>query len=485
MKKILLILIFTFSFSVHAKPTHLVFMVFDQMRPDYIDRFDLKNFKRVRSRGANYQDGYVGHMASVTVVSHAVMTTGLLPKDLPWVDNVMWDKDEKLEKPAKMHKATDLTQEQYLKLLAEIPADQFLVKRFKDQTSRKVFAIAEKDYAAIAMGGPYGDAIIYAEKKDKNCIPFGVNVPERILKQDRFTIDCSSTYGTEKSLYPLDGHRFYPGEDKDHLGGDPWVADLALDIMRNEKDWGALFLSFGAIDRFGHMLGETDGETHHAFSTPLHLKDVAKIADEQLGRILQELEKQKILDQTMIVITADHGGQTNEIFLGNPPKPSETFWIQRLKQAAPLKSSSMDTGVRLWLENPTEKNIKNVVEVLKEINQVTEVYALDRKSKPVKFKLEFERLKTQSKKFQKWAKEHNAEIVDSFATEAGPDIVANLTDTAGFGKLGDHGGLQENVQRIPMLVSGPGFKANSKKGKLRLVDLEPLISKSFELKPAK
>ena len=46
-----LILILSFCLTAQAKkaPTHLVFMVFDQMRPDYIERFNLKNFKRLQT----------------------------------------------------------------------------------------------------------------------------------------------------------------------------------------------------------------------------------------------------------------------------------------------------------------------------------------------------------------------------------------------------------------------------------------------------
>jgi hypothetical protein len=466
-----------------AAPTHLVFMVFDQMRPDYIDRFDLKNFKRLRKISTNYNEAYVGHLASVTVVSHAVMTTGLLPKDLPWSENTFWDRKGLLGDADQIYNTLTLAQDQYKKLLLQIPADQFLIKRFKDKTRKKVFVVGEKDYATLALGGPYSDTIIYAQKKSGVCKPFGVNVPQRILEQNRFVLDCEKDYGTKNSLYPLDGNRFFPGNDPAHLGGDIWVADLGLDIMRNEKDWGALFMTFGAIDKFGHMLGETGADTPHAFETPAHLSDIAQIADKQLGKILDELEKQKMMKETMIVITADHGGQTDEIFLGGNGS-TEPFWIQRISQMASLKVTAADTGVRLWLKEPTRKNIEKTIQALKEIAQVTEIYSIDHQKPNSSYKLEFEKLKTQPKAFQKWALNHNAEIVNSIANENSADLVVSLSDKAGFGKLGDHGGLQEKVQRIPMLVFGPEFKASTQTRKMRLVDLAPLISHSFDLKAA-
>ena len=36
------------------RPDHLVVMVFDQMRPDYIDRFNLEHFRRLRAASRHY-----------------------------------------------------------------------------------------------------------------------------------------------------------------------------------------------------------------------------------------------------------------------------------------------------------------------------------------------------------------------------------------------------------------------------------------------
>ena len=77
--------------AVPADIDHLLVRVFDQMRPDYVDRFNLQHFKEVRAESRNYPAAYVGHLGSQTVVSHLVIPTGLLPRELPWQDNVMVD----------------------------------------------------------------------------------------------------------------------------------------------------------------------------------------------------------------------------------------------------------------------------------------------------------------------------------------------------------------------------------------------------------
>ncbi len=65
-----------------------------------------------------------------------------------------------------------------------------------------------------------------------------------------------------------------------------------------------------------------------------------------------------------------------------------------------------------------------------------------------------------------------------------PDLVGLLADGVGFGRIGDHGGAQELVQRIPMIIHVPGEKPASLATPLRLMDLAPEISKILGLKPA-
>jgi predicted AlkP superfamily pyrophosphatase or phosphodiesterase len=471
------------------KPDHLLFLVFDQMRPDYIDRFDLKNFKKLRAMGTNYKNAYVGDLPSITVVSHIVMTTGRLPKDLPWGDAIAIDKQGLWGEKDKVVDVQKAPQETFLKVMSSLPEDTFFIKKFKESTGKKVFAIGQKNYATLAMGGPYSDSIIYM-KKDKDgkfWQPYGVNVPSYIQSNKRYEVDAKNNYGTGDSFYGLEGNQFFPGEDKTHLGGDVWVADAGIDIMKSEKDWGALFMTFGSIDKFGHMIGETDGQNPLAFVPPAHLKDIAKIADEQLGRLLKQLESDKLLNSTLIISTADHGGQTESIYLGNggmknkDGTKTEPFWIDRVSQMGKVKATEQDTAIRIWLRDSTEENLQKAISATKEISKATKIYALNRKVTPLAYTEVYNNTKTEPKAFQTWAKTHDQELVNTMASDKAPDIVVLLADNVGFGKLGDHGGAQESAQRIPILIAGPGIKKQTSSESKRLVDLEPIMNSAFQL----
>jgi hypothetical protein len=72
----------------------------------------------------------------------------------------------------------------------------------------------------------------------------------------------------------------------------------------------------------------------------------------------------------------------------------------------------------------------------------------------------------------------------TMAGPAAPDLVGLLADGVGFGRIGDHGGAQELVQRIPMIIRVPGEKPSRQARAMRLMDLAPEITKILGLKPA-
>jgi hypothetical protein len=331
--------------SVDVPPDHLMVLVFDQMRPDYIDRFSLPHFQRLRASSRHYPEAYVGHLGSQTVVSHLVIPTGLPPKALPWQDDVAVDPLGALGKPGAAYETGKLTREQFWTLLAHLPPSTYLPYRVRQKTGHKVIAIGEKDYATLMFGTPSADAIVTLAKASGQFRPAGVNVPDYIASNPRFALDCRATYGTGLStIYALDGNHYVPGNDPAHLGGDTWTADAALEVMARE-DWGGLFLTFGGIDKVAHMLGEQDGHGLHSVPSGYHLADIAKNADAQLGRLLDALQSRDLLERTLIVVTADHGGQKNEFYLGN----------NKYQSCCPLENSEAKVEPSYWIDHLNQR----------------------------------------------------------------------------------------------------------------------------------
>ncbi len=77
-------------------PKRVLIIVLDQLRPDYVDKFDMRNVRALMRDGANFPNAYLGHMASETVITHNVITSGQLPKDMGWSDEAFRDSDDVL-----------------------------------------------------------------------------------------------------------------------------------------------------------------------------------------------------------------------------------------------------------------------------------------------------------------------------------------------------------------------------------------------------
>jgi hypothetical protein len=478
-------------------------MVFDQMRPDYIDRFGLENFKRLRASSRHYPDAYVGHLASQTVVAHLVMPTGLPPRALPWVDEAFVDEAGTLGKPGAAYKTGELSRNQSWKLLQAIPREQFLPARLLDALGEKVggvFAVGQKDYATDFMGGPHASSILTLTnpKNSPTCMPTGVNVPDYIASNSRFAVDCTQAYGTDfTTIYKIDGNRYVPGKDPAHLGGDIWTADAAIEIMKRER-WSGLFLTFGGIDRIAHMLGEQDGHGLQSVPSEYHLADMLRIADEQLGRLLATLDDQGLSSRTLVVVTSDHGGQKNDSYMGNNgsqsccpfegPKADVTppYWVKHLNELSggKLKTAYTSTILNLWFADRSSATEQTVTRGVKDIPGITEIYARRQTGAEYRYEQVHANFEGTTAKFQAWAKRHSAELIGTMAGPAGPDLVGLLKDGYGFGRIGDHGGAQELVQRIPMIIRVPGEAPARRTEPLRQMDLAPEITKILGLKPA-
>ena len=75
--------------------------------------------------------------------------------------------------------------------------------------------------------------------------------------------------------------------------------------MDHEPDWSGVFVTLPGVDKAAHMWGSIDDDGGDVPMT--HLAAAAKVADQQVGRIMAHLEQTGQLDDTLVVLTADHG----------------------------------------------------------------------------------------------------------------------------------------------------------------------------------
>jgi arylsulfatase A-like enzyme len=519
------------------RPTHVVIVVLDQARADTIDRYDMKNVQELQRRGASFPNALVGHMAAETVISHNVITSGLLPKHMGWSNEVYRDSGNVLGTPGAYQVTSSMSCAQFAALIdagGYRKLQDYLDAAFGETSA--FASISQKRTSACTSGetsSRVGDGTPTPDPEDIIFQIRGGNVaaqcgsgwrrPEYIgvpRPYFGFTDNCTDrwwtfqgagAYGTgalsPANIYPLDGNRFVPGFDPAHIGGDNWSADAAIGFIENEPDWHGLLVSLGGIDKLGHMWGPEDegepGAAPGSVEEMRHLPFIAKNADEQVGRIVDALKARGLLDETLIVITADHGAQTGRPFYGvlapgvtnpacNPPStgirsdcnwyfgsdsdevyldPSPAVAQLRDRLAGNLDFSYQDGHVAAWLHDNTLTKKQEAAAAVLDMPGVIASYHTNAAQDD--YRLFGTNHMTGHER--SWFVRHGQELVDTMAAPYGPDVVGLLATDVTYGVIGDHGGHNELVQNIPMVFSGPGIGSKDPNTSIRLVDVLPTL----------
>jgi hypothetical protein len=519
------------------RPSHVVIIVLDQARPDTIDRYDMENVQELQRRGASFPNALVGHMAAETVISHNVITSGLLPKHMGWSNEVYRDSANVLSTPGVYHVTSSMTCAQFAALIdagGYSKLQDYLDAEFGETSA--FASISQKRTSACTSGhtsSRVGDGTATPDPEDIIFQIRGGNVTAQCGSGWRrpeyvgvartyfgFTNDCTDrwwtfqgagAYGTgglsPANIYPLDGNRFVPGFDPAHIGGDNWSAEAAVRFIQNEPNWRGIMVSLGGIDKLGHMWGPEDegepGAVPGSVEEMRHLPFVAKNADEQVGRIVDALEASGQLDDTLIVITADHAAQTGRPFHGllapgvvnplcNAPSTgirSDCNWyfgsdsdevyrdpspvVAQLRDALAgnLAFSYQDGHVAAWLHDTSLAKKQEAAAAVLNMPGVIASYHTNAAQDDY-------RLFGTNQMFgaeRSWFVRHGEELVDTMAEPSGPDVVGLLATDVTYGVIGDHGGHNKLIQNIPMVFYGPGIGSKDPNREMRLVDVLPTI----------
>lgn len=500
----------------------MLIIVLDQTRRDTITRYGMENVQALMSDGVSFPRAYLGHMASETVITHNVITSGQLPKHMGWSNEVHRDVGNVIGLgEGAYHVSSSMSCAQFDALIDNagyLKLQDYLDTRFGESST--FASIAEKRTAACTAGQSAGasdpDHFIFQIRGSSTSFDCdGDGVAETTWRKPEdgngtvpayfdlatncnrwWTMQSTSPpldYGTASTppawMYPLEGNRFMPGSDPAHIGGDTWSADAVIEVIENDPGWHGMLVSLGAIDKAGHMWGPDDqagGNTHLPF--------LADLADQQVGRIVDALETAGIRDETLIVVTADHGAQTGVNFYGvNQPFRSDFNWYygvettsgtnEDYRMASPaiqglvddlgsnLGFSYQDSHVAVWLNDRSLASLQEGASAVRELPRVVASYYRDGDRY-----VRHSGLGNMSKSERKWFDGHAQELVNTMAAPGGPDVVGLLRNETTYGVFGDHGGHQELVQNIPIVFSWAGLADGERLGRpIRSVDIMPTI----------
>ncbi len=306
--------------SAPESPKHLVMLIVDAGRPDYLGYTDLPNIKALMERGTFYDRAWVGQLEATTPASHATIGTGCFPCSDGGVLGFWW------EDPATgttyNSVPLDGSDPDSLSVLignSGAPTMAEYVKRC-DARAKIYTASAQKFYAADAVGGPHADYISYFKGDGNNnwgptSIP-GHDLPQELLNNHSLTHQLGNMALGEQ----------------DALAG-----DLALDVIRKERPRVVVL-----------NLPEMDWPVAHLYGGPLDpgsVKTLMRQADKLLGKIQDEYKALGVYDQTVFMVLGDHGVTPLERF-ANPHEIKAA--IESVDVAISFDTS---TGAFAWLEN--------------------------------------------------------------------------------------------------------------------------------------
>lgn len=432
-----------------SRPPYFVMIVMDAFRGDYLDLVSMPNLEALMARGTTYRNAWVGQLESYTPASHATLSTGATPAHqgvigFEWRDPTTHEETYTGWYEGVVAGRLELQMQQHG--VNSIP----LALKQQDPHARIVALSSEKYYAADAMGGPAADYIMYGMQQGNQIVTRGIPhhlPPDSLLQAAGFS-----------QPWPLRYTQF-----------DEMSMTMALESLRT-LDPRALMINLPGPDIYGHRVGGP--------ATSDVMTRIVRGCDDQLGRLVKEYRDRGILDQTIFVVTGDHG------MVGNTYQIDDERLKQTVREGGGVyQFHSGGNSAYIWLRNPeAAKSVaQHLVDTLPHspfahsmsIQNGRYVYQpVPRTGTSIAPELEM-------------AYQY---LLGTFAGPLAPDISLTFdedTITRVHGdRHGEHGGGTWGAQTVPLVIAGPGVRRGAQSDfPARLMDVAPTVLTLLGIEP--
>jgi len=328
-----------------TKPKLVVLIVVDQMRADYIDKFDFQwtgGLKRLVAEGAWFRNAAFPYAVTTTCAGHATISTGALPATHGLISNEWWDRE--------LHKEITCTDDSKVKNVGYAgaavsggnSAARLLVPAFADELKFqsgpgvRVVTFSLKARSSITLGGRAGDAVTWFDPAVGAWATSSAYPVSKFVEEYAKAHPVSGDYG--KTWTPLLPSSVYLYSEKangavpppgfgpalphplrgmanstapDPVFYDQWesspyadtylsrFAEAAVDELGLGKRAGTDFLgvAFSPVDFVGHAFGPRSWE----------IQDVLVRLDRDLGEFFSHLDRAVGKGNYVVAFSADHG----------------------------------------------------------------------------------------------------------------------------------------------------------------------------------
>lgn len=311
--KLVVLLLLWLSFAASAEPVKnpklVVVIVVDQFRYDYLTRYRAEykaGLARLMDRGAYFTNAYYQHFPTVTAVGHSVIMSGAMPSVSGIIGNDWYDRDARRQVSSvgddtvKVLGGTGDGGASPKRLQVSTVGDE--LKAATDGKAR-VLGISLKDRAAILAAGHAADAAYWYDGSTGHFVSstfYFTDLPNWVKDFNAHSLDKYRGAEWVGGTLPADA-KLFPAIIPSPFGNDllESFAERAISEEHLGKDDfpDLLTLSFSSNDYVGHDSGPESPK----------VKAMCLETDEVLGRLFKYLDSSIGLDNTLIVLTADHG----------------------------------------------------------------------------------------------------------------------------------------------------------------------------------
>ena len=338
-------------------PRLIVQVTVDALRGDLPQRFSNVlgegGFRYLLQKGVNYTDAHYRHANTETIVGHTSLATGTVPAAHGMVANVWFDREQdrlayNIEDPdyrlltagADVDRKTEIDPTQRTARSDGRSPANILTSTFGDELAvhfggrSKIFGVSIKDRGAVSMAGHAGKAFWFSKKTGEfvtssyyyDQYPAWVTAwnagkpaaaysgkawelthePSKYLfgsKDDRFYETDIAGFGrTFPHSYGEIGDKYFTTKLTLSPAGDELTLDFTKALVDAEQlgqdavpDY--LAISFSSTDYVGHVFG----------ASSLESEDNLVRLDRVLAELFAYIDQKVGLDNTLIVLSADHG----------------------------------------------------------------------------------------------------------------------------------------------------------------------------------
>jgi predicted AlkP superfamily pyrophosphatase or phosphodiesterase len=328
-----------------SSPKLVVILVVDQMRADYLDKFQQQwtgGLKRLIDEGAWFHEAAYPYAETETCVGHATISTGALPGSHGMVANEWWDRQQQKHVTCTADATVNNVGYAGATVSGGDSAAKMLLPSFADElkiqsgAQSRIVTMSLKARAAITLAGRQGDSVSWFDGATgawvtSSAYPFAdfANefakahpvkadygktwaplLPDPAYRYEEVADGAGPPSGYNASFpHPLRGNAESKGPDAafySQWATSPYadtyleqMAEAAVDKLHLGKIAGTDFLgiSFSSVDYVGHAFGPRSWE----------VQDELARLDRDLGAFFAHLDKAVGRGNYVVALSSDHG----------------------------------------------------------------------------------------------------------------------------------------------------------------------------------